>query len=364
MYVCPACRASPGPSGSGWLAAPDGPCRTCAACRADSCQSPPRHAGPIVRLGTLRHPAGTGSVWPELCSLSPLHALGWGHGGPRPSGKKIGRPDQTRCRRCPRPDSATRGMRSALSGPEGSPLLLVASQLRTGTFVRTAKTSGSPKRAEAWLHPRGEGAPASSMVRPFVGQAGPQGCGPPRDCLGVPAGSSVSLCGCMCVTKCRTYVRLVLACNFVVATGVTAVYDRAARLAGQQLRMRRSASPRRPSRRRRLLPELAAIPGHYAILPGVSRRRTVGHARLLVTEPRWWDPPMLRRRVTELHYITPIANLSSIAAWGILSHNLAARLPHTSVSLESVQDRRSRRRVPQGRPLHDYANLYFDAVTL
>ncbi|MGH3693717.1 MAG: DUF4433 domain-containing protein [Pseudomonas sp.] len=70
---------------------------------------------------------------------------------------------------------------------------------------------------------------------------------------------------------------------------------------------------------------------------------------------------MLRRRVTELHYITPVSNLSSIAAWGILSHNLAARLPHTSVSLESVQDRRARRRVPQGRPLHDYANLYFDA---
>lgn len=161
----------------------------------------------------------------------------------------------------------------------------------------------------------------------------------------------------MCVTKYRTYVRIV----FVVATGVTAVYDRAARFAGWQLRTRCAASPRRPSRRRRLLPGLAAVPGQCAVRPGVSRRLMVGHARLLVTEPRWWEAPMLRSRVTELHYITPIANLSSIVARGILSHNLAARLPHTSVSLESVQDRRARRRVPQGRPLHDYANLYFNA---
>lgn len=139
------------------------------------------------------------------------------------------------------------------------------------------------------------------------------------------------------------------------------MYDRVARFAGEQLRMSCSALPRRPSRRRRLPPELAAIRDKCAVRPGVVRRLTVGHARLLVTEPRWWEAPMLRSRVTELHYITPIANLSSIVTWGILSHNLAAQLPHTSVSLESVQDRRARRRVPRGRLLHDYANLYFDA---
>jgi len=70
---------------------------------------------------------------------------------------------------------------------------------------------------------------------------------------------------------------------------------------------------------------------------------------------------MLRSRVTELHYITPIANLGSIVTHGVLSHNRAARLPHASVASEEVQDRRAHRRVPRGLPLHDYANLYFDA---
>lgn len=70
---------------------------------------------------------------------------------------------------------------------------------------------------------------------------------------------------------------------------------------------------------------------------------------------------MLRSRVTELHYITPVANLGSILARGVLSHNRVARLPHASVALESVQDRRAGKRVPRGRLLHDYANLYFDA---
>lgn len=137
--------------------------------------------------------------------------------------------------------------------------------------------------------------------------------------------------------------------------------ERAARRTGQQLRTYCSALPRRPSRRRTLLPELAAIPGKCAERRGVPRRPTADHARLLVTEPRRWVAPMLRSRVTELHYITPLANLSSIVTHGVLSHNLAARLSHTSVALNSVQDRRARRRVPRGRPLHDYANLYFDA---
>lgn len=71
---------------------------------------------------------------------------------------------------------------------------------------------------------------------------------------------------------------------------------------------------------------------------------------------------MLRSRVTELHYITPVANLRSIVSYGVLSHNLAARLPqHTSVASDEVQGRRAHRLVPLGRPLHDYANLYFHA---
>lgn len=141
--------------------------------------------------------------------------------------------------------------------------------------------------------------------------------------------------------------------------------ERAARRADLRLRMYCSAVPRRSSRPGMLhstrLPKLTAIPGKCAERWRVPPEPAAGHARLLVIEPRRWEDPMLRSRVTELHYITPVANLGSIVTHGVLSHNLAARLSHTSAALESVQGRRAQRRVPRGRPLHDYANLYFDA---
>ena len=93
---------------------------------------------------------------------------------------------------------------------------------------------------------------------------------------------------------------------------------------------------------------LAAVLGKRAERRCVPLGPTAGHARLLGTETRWWEAPMLRSRVTELHYITPVANLGSIATHGVLSHNLAARLPHTSVALERVQDRRALMQVPRG----------------
>jgi hypothetical protein len=70
---------------------------------------------------------------------------------------------------------------------------------------------------------------------------------------------------------------------------------------------------------------------------------------------------MNREDVKELHYITPIENLPSILEKGILSHKLAQRVPHDSVALEAVQDRRKNKVIPRGRSLHDYVNLYFDA---
>lgn len=70
---------------------------------------------------------------------------------------------------------------------------------------------------------------------------------------------------------------------------------------------------------------------------------------------------MLRHELTELHYICPIKNISSIMDKGILSHRLVASLPHRSVALASVQNTRARKRVPQGRWLHDYMNLYLNA---
>jgi hypothetical protein len=65
--------------------------------------------------------------------------------------------------------------------------------------------------------------------------------------------------------------------------------------------------------------------------------------------------------VRELHYITPIENLPSILEKGILSHKLASKIPHFSVALDVIQERRQNKIIPRGRPLHDYVNLYFDA---
>ena len=66
-------------------------------------------------------------------------------------------------------------------------------------------------------------------------------------------------------------------------------------------------------------------------------------------------------RVTELHCIMPIGNVPSVLKRGILSHERASRLSHHSVAMQPVQDRRDQRSVPQGRKLHEYANLYFHA---
>lgn len=66
-------------------------------------------------------------------------------------------------------------------------------------------------------------------------------------------------------------------------------------------------------------------------------------------------------RVKELHSIMPIANMGSVLKHGILSHNKCKEVPHNDISLENVQDKRDSKVVPNGLPLHDYANLYFCA---
>jgi hypothetical protein len=68
-----------------------------------------------------------------------------------------------------------------------------------------------------------------------------------------------------------------------------------------------------------------------------------------------------REELTELHYITPIANVPSILDQGILSHNRAQKVEHESVAMPEIQDLRAKVRVPGGRPLHDYVNLYIQA---
>jgi ssDNA thymidine ADP-ribosyltransferase, DarT len=66
-------------------------------------------------------------------------------------------------------------------------------------------------------------------------------------------------------------------------------------------------------------------------------------------------------RVTELHCIMPITNVASVMNRGILSHEQAAKLPHHSVAMQEIQDRRDQKSVPNGLRLHQYANLYFHA---
>jgi hypothetical protein len=70
---------------------------------------------------------------------------------------------------------------------------------------------------------------------------------------------------------------------------------------------------------------------------------------------------MRREELIELHYITPIENLPSILKWGIQSHRRASKVQHATIALQDIQDIRKNVRVPGGRELHEYANLYICA---
>src|SRR5581483_7310199 len=72
---------------------------------------------------------------------------------------------------------------------------------------------------------------------------------------------------------------------------------------------------------------------------------------------------MRREERNEPQYIAPIGTVPSIPSRGSLSHKLADQLPHESVALQEVQDRRTHQRVPGpgDRTLHDYANVSLSA---
>jgi hypothetical protein len=70
---------------------------------------------------------------------------------------------------------------------------------------------------------------------------------------------------------------------------------------------------------------------------------------------------MNRSDVTELYYITRITNVPSILKQGVLSNRLSSKLPHDSIAMPEMQDKRENKRIPGAGMLHDYANLYFDA---
>ena len=66
-------------------------------------------------------------------------------------------------------------------------------------------------------------------------------------------------------------------------------------------------------------------------------------------------------KIKEFHCIMPIANVPSVMKRGVLSYHRASKLAHRSVAMPEVQERRSKVRIPHGRPLHHYANFYLDA---
>lgn len=70
---------------------------------------------------------------------------------------------------------------------------------------------------------------------------------------------------------------------------------------------------------------------------------------------------MRRSDLSELHYIAHIGNVPSILAQGILCYERAQVLSHVSVAMLEIQERRAKRIVPGGLPLHKYANLYICA---
>jgi len=67
---------------------------------------------------------------------------------------------------------------------------------------------------------------------------------------------------------------------------------------------------------------------------------------------------MKRHDLTELHYLVPMENLSSILRHGILSHRRAIAHEHTSIANPSVQAQRNGKRIVASRDVHDYVNLY------
>ena len=66
-------------------------------------------------------------------------------------------------------------------------------------------------------------------------------------------------------------------------------------------------------------------------------------------------------KIREFHCIMPISNIASVMKHGVLSFEQAKALRHQLVAMLEIQQRRDTIRVPGGRPLHQYANLYLNA---
>jgi ssDNA thymidine ADP-ribosyltransferase, DarT len=68
-----------------------------------------------------------------------------------------------------------------------------------------------------------------------------------------------------------------------------------------------------------------------------------------------------RSECKDLRFISDATNLASILERGVLSFSSAEAVAHKSIAKLEVQTRRAAVQVPNGLPLHDYANLYFNA---
>jgi hypothetical protein len=68
-----------------------------------------------------------------------------------------------------------------------------------------------------------------------------------------------------------------------------------------------------------------------------------------------------RAELSELHYLTPIANVPSIMQKGILCKKKASKFGPASIAMAEIQQLRANRSVPGGLEIHSYANLYFCA---
>ena len=65
----------------------------------------------------------------------------------------------------------------------------------------------------------------------------------------------------------------------------------------------------------------------------------------------------------KLYYVVRVENLPSVLKLGILSNHSCEdeHINHMSFALDTVQEKRESKEVPNGLSLHEYANLYFDA---
>lgn len=67
-----------------------------------------------------------------------------------------------------------------------------------------------------------------------------------------------------------------------------------------------------------------------------------------------------RTRKRSVYNIQAIANIPSVICHGLLSYNCVAQIDHESIAMSDVQSRRDNIMIPNGGPLHSYANAYFD----